>query len=72
MKKNEASFEEAMSDLESLVRKLEEGQMPLNEAISAYEKGTELKKVCEEKLKNAKLKVEKIMKDSSGKVNISE
>lgn len=62
------SFEQALHDLELLVRKLEDGQMPLDEAISAYEKGTALKKICEEKLKAAKLKVETIMKDDQGNI----
>jgi exodeoxyribonuclease VII small subunit len=57
----EMPFEEAMSELESLVRQLEEGKFSLEEAISAFEKGSKLKSICEEKLKQAQLKIEKIL-----------
>ena len=55
------SFEKALSDLEILVRKLEEGQYPLEEAIQAFQKGVELKNICEGKLKQAQLKIEEVM-----------
>ena len=62
----EKTFESAMVELESVVRKLEEGKYSLEEALSAYEKGTELKSFCEEKLRQAKLRVEKIMTSDDG------
>ncbi len=55
------SFEESLNHLETLVRQLEEGRLPLEEALTAFEKGSELKKNCEEKLKNASLRVRKII-----------
>jgi exodeoxyribonuclease VII small subunit len=61
----EMPFEEAMSELETLVRQLEEGKFSLEEAISAFEKGSKLKSICEEKLKQAQLKIEKILPSSS-------
>lgn len=54
------SFEQAMAELESLVKKLEEGRLPLEEALQAYERGTLLKKQCEQKLQDAKMRVEQI------------
>jgi len=60
------SFEEAMGELESLVRRLEEGRFPLEEAIQVYERGTVLRKYCEAKLKAAQMKVEQIMVNSEG------
>jgi exodeoxyribonuclease VII small subunit len=45
------SFEEAMEKLETLVEKLEEGDVPLEEAISLYKEGMELSKLCHNKLK---------------------
>ncbi len=54
------TFEQAMTELEEIVRKLENGQIPLEEAVKTYEKGIELKKICEEKLKNAEMKIEKL------------
>ncbi|GHI01028.1 exodeoxyribonuclease VII small subunit [Neobacillus kokaensis] len=46
------SFEEAMSKLEKIVEKLEEGDVPLEEAIIFYKEGMELSKLCHDKLKS--------------------
>ena len=54
------TFEQAMVELDEIVRKLESGQIPLEEAVKTYEKGIELKKICEEKLKTAEMKIEKL------------
>ena len=54
------SFEDALVQLESIVRELEGGKIKLDDAVEAYEKATALKKFCEEKLKAAQLKIEKI------------
>ncbi len=60
------SFEEAMEKLETLVHQLESGQIKLEDAIRAYEEGCQLKQVCEEKLKRAQMKVEKLILDKQG------
>lgn len=57
------SFEKAMAELESLVRRLEEGRLTLEEAINSYERGTALRSHCETKLRAAKLKVEQVLGD---------
>lgn len=62
------SFEDALSELEQIVRKLESGKGKLDEAIVAYERGAALKKYCEGKLHEAKEKVERITIDSDGTV----
>jgi len=49
---NKLSFEEAMTKLEQIVDKLEEGDVPLEEAIIFYKEGMELSKLCHDKLKN--------------------
>ncbi|MEK7014994.1 exodeoxyribonuclease VII small subunit [Bacillus sp. FSL R9-9410] len=49
---NKLSFEEAISQLEHLVSKLEQGDVPLEEAISYFKEGMELSKLCDEKLKD--------------------
>jgi exodeoxyribonuclease VII small subunit len=54
------SFEQAMKELEDIVRRLESGQVKLDEAVAAYERGAALKAHCEGKLAEAKMKVEKI------------
>jgi exodeoxyribonuclease VII small subunit len=54
------SFEDALAELEDIVRSLEGGKGKLEEAIAAYERGAQLKAHCEKKLKEAQAKVEKI------------
>ena len=54
------SFEEALRQLEETVSILERGDISLDEAIAAYEKGTALKAHCQKRLEEARLKVEKI------------
>lgn len=61
------SFEQAMTELELTVKKLEEGKFPLEEAIAAFERGMKLKNLCESKLKHAKLKVDQIIYSTDGK-----
>ncbi|MCK5374541.1 MAG: exodeoxyribonuclease VII small subunit [Alphaproteobacteria bacterium] len=62
------SFEEALEELETIVRKLETGEAPLEDSISAYERGTELKRHCEEKLRDAQIKIEKISISENGTI----
>ena len=59
-KKNDISFEEALKDLEKIVENLNNGDMELEKAITAYEKGIQLKNICEERLKNAQERIELI------------
>ena len=60
------SFEDALKELEAIVSNLERGQVKLDEAISAYERGALLKRHCEQKLAEAKMKVEKIVFSTDG------
>lgn len=53
-------FEEAMKELETIVKQLEGGQVKLDQAVQFYERGTALKAHCEAKLADARTKVEKI------------
>ncbi len=55
------SFEEAMRELETIVRHLEEGKTSLDDAMKAYERGAALRAHCEKKLKEARLRVEQIV-----------
>lgn len=61
--KQELSFEEAMKELESLVEKLEEGDVPLERAITYYQDGMKLSKLCNDKLKNVQEKMTTIMNE---------
>ena len=63
------SFEDALKELEGIVQQLERGQVKLDEAISAYERGALLKRHCEQKLAEAKMKVEKIVFSADGSVS---
>lgn len=54
------SFEDALSELEKIVRQIEDGRGKLDEAIAAYERGVALKRHCESKLKEAQAKIEQI------------
>lgn len=60
------SFEDALGELETIVRNLETGNTKLDESINAYERGVALKKHCENRLDNARLKIEKISLDENG------
>ena len=61
------AFEKALAELESIVQKLERGDVALEESVAIYERGEALKRRCEELLRQAEAKVEKITLDSSGK-----
>jgi len=63
------SFEDAMTELETIVKGLESGQAKLDDSISSYERGTALKNHCEKLLKDAQLKVEKISLAPDGSVS---
>jgi exodeoxyribonuclease VII small subunit len=63
------SFEDALKELEGIVQRLERGDAPLEESITIYQRGAALKAHCDAKLKDAQMKVEKIVLDGSGKVS---
>ncbi|TMV10823.1 exodeoxyribonuclease VII small subunit [Arenibacterium halophilum] len=60
------SFEQAMKELESVVDKLERGDVALDQSISLYERGAALKKRCDEELRRAEEKVAAITLDGNG------
>jgi exodeoxyribonuclease VII small subunit len=64
---NTLSFERAIEELESIVTRLEGGKVPLEESVAIYERGEALKRRCEELLRQAEARVEKITFDASGK-----
>jgi exodeoxyribonuclease VII small subunit len=61
------SFEDALEALEEIVTRLESGDIGLEESIEVYTRGTLLKRHCEDKLKTAQAKIEKITLDEAGK-----
>lgn len=60
------TFEEALSQLEKIVAKLESGDTPLEEAIKLYKRGSELKTHCQSTLKSAEERIDKITLDADG------
>ena len=67
--KEKVSFEDALRDLEEIVDNLNNDDLELEKAISAYEKGMELKKICEKRLKEAKLRIENIKDENETNEN---
>ena len=63
------SFEDALEELEGIVRELEEGRGKLDDAIQSYQRGAALKSHCEAKLREAKAKVDKISIGPDGAVS---
>ena len=61
-------FEDALKELEDIVRSLEQGKAKLDDAIAAYERGAKLKKHCEDKLREAKMRIDKIEIGPGGEV----
>lgn len=62
----EMPFEAALAELEGIIDRLERGDVPLEESISLYERGAALKSHCEQKLKSAREKIEKIVLTPDG------
>ena len=62
-------FEKALAELEEIVRRLERGDVPLEESIAIYERGEALKKHCEALLKKAEARIEKITIGPDGQAN---
>lgn len=60
------SFETALARLEAIVDSMEQGEVPLADLLAKYEEGTKLLKVCETRLKDAELKIEKLKKQKDG------
>lgn len=63
------SFEKALAELQEIVRKIESGQETLESTIKLYERGNILKTICEDKLKEAKTIIEKIVVKEDGTVS---
>lgn len=60
------SFEKALAELETIVQRLEQGDVPLEESVAIYERGEALKRRCDDLLRQAEARVDKITLDSAG------
>ncbi|MEO0293025.1 MAG: exodeoxyribonuclease VII small subunit [candidate division WOR-3 bacterium] len=65
-------FEESLNRLEEIVKKLEGGEVPLEESISLFEEGTKLLGELKDYLAQAEIKIERLIKDSEGKFKTDE
>ena len=64
----EQKFEDAFQKLEAIVKKLEDGNLSLEESLKAFEEGVRLSRFCSKKLDEAEKKVEILLKDSNGRL----
>ena len=62
------TFEQAIEELEGVVRRLEGGSLTLDESLGAFEQGIKLSRECETKLTEAKGRIEQLIKDAQGNV----
>ncbi len=72
MEKNTQSFEDALAELEELVRKMESGEMGLEEMVAAFEKGQKLVKSCTDRLNEVERRIEVIKKNADGTATTAE
>jgi len=68
----EKTFEASLNQLEIIVKKLEDGDLPLEESLKLFEKGVSLSRECRERLSEAERRIEILIKDSEGKPAVSE
>ena len=66
--KKEKAFEEALKELEEIVNRLEQGEIPLEQALQLFEQGVKLSRLCHTKLDEAQKRVEVLLKDETGKM----
>ena len=69
--KKELSFEESLEKLEEIVKKLEVGDVPLDDAINEFNNAMKLAKACDDKLKNAEEAITKLVKENGEVVDFS-
>ena len=71
-KPNRQSFEAALKRLQEIVEELENGEAPLDQAMSLYEEGLELSQFCNQKLKATELRLKKLSKTIDGQMELTD
>jgi len=66
--KDSMPFEEALQKLESIVEAMESGDLPLEALLQKYDEGSRMVKICQTKLEEAELKIQKLEKNAAGEV----
>jgi len=69
-KSADLSFEEALQQLETIVEQMESDELPLESLLTHYEQGTKLAAVCQKKLAEAELKIQKLEKNAAGELEL--
>ena len=69
---SELTFEDALRALEDVVRRLESGDVPLDESIELYERGEKLRQHCQKRLDSAQARIEKIVQGPDGRASGTE
>jgi exodeoxyribonuclease VII small subunit len=72
MSEQKLTFEQALEKLESIVERLESGEISLDESIEAFEEGQKLVQFCLKKLQTAEKKVKKLSKDGEGNFTLND
>ena len=68
----EKTFESSLGELEAIVRKLENGDLDLEESLKLFEKGVKLSRECRERLTRAERRIEVLMKDGNGDLSLQD
>ena len=66
----EPVFEEALEELEIIVRQMEEGSLSLDEALAKFEKGIQLSRICSRKLEQAEKKIDMLLCSENGEITL--
>ena len=66
MAEKNQTFEASLEELEKIVRRLEDGDLPLEESLKLFEKGVRLARECQERLNQAERRIEILLKDEAG------
>lgn len=65
-----SDFEKSLNDLEELVRKLEQGELPLEESLAAFERGVKLTRSCQQALRAAEQRVQQVVEQGDGSISV--
>ena len=72
MSEQNQTFEVSLEELEKIVRRLEDGDLPLDESLELFEKGVRLSRECRERLNQAERKIEILLRDEDGNATLQE
>ncbi len=66
----EKTFEQSLEELETIVSRLEQGDLPLEESLTLFESGIKLSRECRERLATAERRIQVLMKDANGEMGV--